>query len=138
MTRVLAGALQVDPQLPSSLAFLLAGGQLSHVQVLCTVHCTPLYLVYCTLYMTLCTTVPCVLHTVQGGYSGWSGLPQVQGPARRRSGPAPCLHAHTLWLEAALPGKPPPRNQLVFVAEEKSDQKIIEDKKNSYMYPWSS
>ena len=57
VTIVLAGALQVGPQLVSSLAFLVAGGQLSHT--LCTVHCAlcthcaPLYLVYCTLYMGL-------------------------------------------------------------------------------------
>ena len=45
VTIVLAGALQVGPQLPSTLAFLLAGGQLSH---------------------TLCTTVHCTLYTVHG------------------------------------------------------------------------
>ena len=48
MTIVLAGDLQVGPQLPSSLAFLLVGGQLSHA--LCIVHCA------------LYTTVPCILY----------------------------------------------------------------------------
>ena len=42
---VLAGVLQAGLQVSSSLAFLLAGGQLSH---------------------TLCTTVPCILYTVHG------------------------------------------------------------------------
>ena len=46
LTIVLAGALQGVVQLSSILAFLLAGGCLSH-------HCTPLYTVYCTLCMGL-------------------------------------------------------------------------------------
>lgn len=45
VTIVLAGVLQVGLQVSSSLAFLLAGGQLSH---------------------TLCTTVPCILYSVHG------------------------------------------------------------------------
>ena len=45
VTIVLAGVLQAGLQVSSSLAFLLAGGQLSH---------------------TLCTTVPCILYTVHG------------------------------------------------------------------------